>query len=32
MQKPVALSLAHLPDGVQNKGQFTRDSISLDLA
>ena len=29
MQKPVALSLAHLPDGVQNKGQFNRDSISL---
>jgi putative OPT family oligopeptide transporter len=29
MQKPVALSLAALPDGVQNKGNFTRDSISL---
>jgi putative OPT family oligopeptide transporter len=29
MQKPVALSLAHLPDGVQNEGQFTRDSVSL---
>jgi putative OPT family oligopeptide transporter len=29
MQKPVALSLAHLPDGVQNKGYFTRDSVSL---
>ena len=29
MQKPVALSLAHLPDGVQNKGHFTRDSVSL---
>src|ERR1035437_4492295 len=29
MQKPVALSLAQLPDGVQNKSYFTRDSISL---
>ena len=29
MQKPVAFSLAQLPDGVQNKGNFTRDSISL---
>ena len=29
MSKPVALSLASLPDGVQNKGSFTRDSISL---
>jgi len=29
MQKPVALSLAQLPGGVQNKGQFTRDSVSL---
>ena len=29
MQKPVALSLASLPDGVQNKGRFTRDSVSL---
>jgi putative OPT family oligopeptide transporter len=29
MPKPVALSLASLPDGVQNKGSFTRDSISL---
>jgi len=29
MPKPVALSLAQLPDGVQNKGNFTRDSISL---
>jgi putative OPT family oligopeptide transporter len=29
MQKPVALSLASLPDGVQNKGYFTRDSVSL---
>jgi uncharacterized oligopeptide transporter (OPT) family protein len=26
---PIALSLASLPDGVQNKGPFTRDSISL---
>jgi putative OPT family oligopeptide transporter len=29
MPKPVALTLASLPDGVQNKGPFTRDSISL---
>jgi len=29
MQKPVALSLAQLPDGVQNKGFFFRDSVSL---
>ncbi len=29
MQKPVALSLMHLPDGVQNKGFFPRDSVSL---
>jgi uncharacterized oligopeptide transporter (OPT) family protein len=29
MAKPVALSLAHLPDGVENKGAFTRDSVSL---
>jgi len=29
MPKPVALSLAQLPDGVQNKGYFTRDAISL---
>jgi hypothetical protein len=29
MQKPIALSLTALPDGVQNKGNFTRDSISL---
>ncbi|HUD22303.1 MAG TPA: oligopeptide transporter, OPT family [Acidobacteriaceae bacterium] len=27
--KPVALSLSHLPDGVQNEGYFTRDSVSL---
>jgi putative OPT family oligopeptide transporter len=29
MQKPVAFSLSALPDGVQNKGNFSRDSISL---
>jgi putative OPT family oligopeptide transporter len=29
MPKPVALSLAGLPDGVQSKGYFTRDSISI---
>ena len=29
MQKPIAFSLAQLPDGVQNKGNFTRESISL---
>jgi len=29
MPNPVALSLAQLPDGVQNKGNFTRDAISL---
>ena len=29
MQRPVALSLAQLPDGVQNKGFFSRDSVSL---
>jgi putative OPT family oligopeptide transporter len=29
MPKPIALSLTQLPDGVQNKGQFTRDSVSL---
>ncbi|MDP9051162.1 MAG: oligopeptide transporter, OPT family [Acidobacteriota bacterium] len=29
MPKPVALSLSSLPDGVQNKGSFTRDTISL---
>jgi uncharacterized oligopeptide transporter (OPT) family protein len=29
MPKPVALSLVQLPDGVQNKGYFTRDSVSL---
>jgi hypothetical protein len=29
MPKPVALSLAALPDGVQSKGNFTRDSVPL---
>lgn len=29
MPKPVALSLAHLPDGVEDEGAFTRDSVSL---
>jgi putative OPT family oligopeptide transporter len=29
MTKPVALSLANLPDGVQNEGAFPRDTISL---
>jgi putative OPT family oligopeptide transporter len=29
MPKPVALSLVQLPDGVQNKGYFNRDSVSL---
>ena len=29
MQRPVALSIAQLPDGVQNKGFFSRDSVSL---
>jgi putative OPT family oligopeptide transporter len=29
MPKPIALSLASLPDGVQSKGQFTRDTVSL---
>jgi putative OPT family oligopeptide transporter len=27
--KPILLSLAHLPDGVENKGLFPRDAISL---
>ena len=27
--KPIALSLANLPDGVQNKGNFSRDSIAI---
>jgi putative OPT family oligopeptide transporter len=29
MPQPIALSLAQLPDGVQSKGNFTRDSIPL---
>jgi uncharacterized oligopeptide transporter (OPT) family protein len=29
MPHPVALSLAQLPDGVQNKGYFTRDTVPL---
>jgi putative OPT family oligopeptide transporter len=29
MPKPVALSLSNLPDGVQNKGYFSRDTIPL---
>jgi putative OPT family oligopeptide transporter len=29
MPQPIALSLAQLPEGVQSKGAFTRDSISL---
>jgi putative OPT family oligopeptide transporter len=29
MPKPVALSLTQLPDGVQSKGYFTRDSVTL---
>ena len=29
MQKPVVFSLDRLPDGVQNKGQFTREHITL---
>jgi len=29
MPHPVALSLDQLPDGVQNKGQFNRDAVSL---
>jgi putative OPT family oligopeptide transporter len=29
LQRPVVLSLAHLPDGVQNEGNFTRDHLSL---
>jgi len=29
MEKPIGLSLAQLPDGVQNEGNFSRDSISL---
>jgi putative OPT family oligopeptide transporter len=29
MQKPISFSLSQLPDGVQNKGQFTREHITL---
>lgn len=29
LQKPIAFSLDHLPDGVQNQGQFKRDHITL---
>jgi putative OPT family oligopeptide transporter len=29
LQKPIVFSLDSLPDGVQNKGQFTRDHIAL---
>jgi hypothetical protein len=29
MPKPIALSLASLPEGVQNEGQFTRDAVAL---
>lgn len=29
LQRPIAFSLDHLPDGVQNKGQFSRDRINL---
>jgi putative OPT family oligopeptide transporter len=29
LPKPIAFSLAHLPDGVQNNGYFTRDRITL---
>jgi putative OPT family oligopeptide transporter len=29
MPKPIALSLASLPDGVQNKGAFPRDTVTL---
>ncbi len=29
LQKPVAFSLANLPDGVQNKGFFKRDHVTL---
>jgi putative OPT family oligopeptide transporter len=29
MQQPMAMSLAALPDGVQNEGNFARDAISL---
>ena len=29
MPKPITLSLASLPEGVQNEGQFTRDTVAL---
>jgi putative OPT family oligopeptide transporter len=29
LQKPVVFSLDHLPDGVQNEGQFKREAITL---
>jgi OPT oligopeptide transporter protein len=29
LQQPITMSLAHLPDGVQNKGTFDRNIISL---
>lgn len=29
MSRPVALSLDHLPDGVQSQGSFTRDHVTL---
>ena len=29
LQKPIAFSLDHLPDGVQNQGQFKRERITL---
>ena len=32
MPRPVAISLAHLPDGVENKGQFDRDRVTLHWA
>ncbi len=32
MQKPIVLSLDRLPDGVQNKGDFTRERITVSTA
>lgn len=29
MPRPIALNLSQLPEGVQNKGQFTRDHVTL---
>lgn len=29
MSQPIAIDLSHLPDGVQNQGNFTRDRITL---